>query len=599
MIVADFIIKKLVKFGIEQSFLVTGGAAMFLNNAIGQERKLKKKYCNNEQSAAIAAEVYARIAKKPALLNVTAGPGVLNSLNGVFGAYTDSVPMIVLSGQSKRETSLQFKKIEGLRQLGDQEMKTIEIVKYITKRKYLIKSTKNLSIIINEAYKEAVSGRPGPVWIDVPIDLQSAQLNNKEIKNLKKKFQLRISDKNKNFNASKVFSLINSSTKPLVLVGTGVKISQSKSEFLKFIDLYKIPAVTAWCHDLIESDHPLYIGRQGTIGTRCGNFATQNCDLLIVVGSRLSIRQISYNYKEFAKNAKIIWVDIDKNEFKKNFIKPFLKIETDAKYFFKKMINFKKRKKIKKFSNWLEWCSEIKDKYSPKYEEYKNFSRINPYHFVSELFDMLKSEDIVVCADASATIVPFQIGKIIKNVQLISNSGSASMGYDLPGALGALTANPKARVICLAGDGSIMMNLQDLASLSKYQNRLKIFILNNDGYLSIKQTQKNFFGKEFGASSRSGLDIPNFEKVGKSFGFNSTTLEKKNRTEWSRKLKKIMQNKKISFINVKLALEQEFEPRLKSKKVGKKIFTPELDNMYPFLPKKELDNIRNLAILIK
>jgi acetolactate synthase-1/2/3 large subunit len=596
MIVADFIIKIFVKLGIEQSFLVTGGAAMFLNNAIGKEKGLKKKYCNHEQSAAIAAEVYARIKKKPALLNITAGPGVLNALNGVFGAYTDSVPMIIISGQSKKETSLQFHKISGLRQLGDQELKTIEIVKSITKKNILLRNSKNISKIILEAYNQAISGRPGPVWIDIPIDVQSELLSKKEINILKDKRNF-IQKKNlKKFNVKKVFSLINSSSKPLVLAGTGVKISSSKKELEKFVKLYKIPIVTAWCHDIIKSHNRLYVGRQGTIGTRSGNFATQNCDLLIVIGSRLNIRQVSYNYKSFAKNSKIIWVDIDKNEFKKNFIKPILKIPIDVKIFLEKMIHYGKNNKIRGFKKWLMWCENVKNKYSPKYEDYREFKDINPYHFIYELFENLNDQDIIVCADATATIVPFQIGKIKKNIDLISNSGSASMGYDLPGALGALCATSKRRVICLAGDGSVMMNLQDLTSLKQYQDRLKIFILNNNGYLSIKQTQKNFFGKEYGASPRSGLNFPNFYKVGKSFGFKSFILKKSN--NWKSKLKFILLSQVISFIEVKLATQQQFEPRIKSKKIGKKIYTPQLDDMYPYLPIKELDNIRSTAKII-
>lgn len=597
MNISQYIIKKLANFGIDKAFMVTGGAAMFLNNAIGEEKKIKKIYCHHEQSAAIAAESYSRLKKKPAIVNITAGPGVLNSLNGVFGAYTDSLPMIILSGQAKKETSLQFKKIKFLRQLGDQELKTIEIVKSITKKQFLIKDVKNLSDIISDAYNTAISGRPGPVWIDVPIDVQSYKItfSSRNKKRTIKKLQ---KFKKKKFNIKKVFEMINHSSKPLILAGSGLKISSSEKLLKEFLKSFQIPLVTAWSHDIIETKNKLFIGRQGTIGTRAGNFATQNCDLLIILGSRLNIRQVSYNYKSFAKNAKLIWIDIDKKEFKKNFIKKSYNLNIDVKFFLKEMISFKKKNKIKSFNLWLDWCYKLKKLYTPKYSDYKSYKDINPYHFIHQLFEHIKKNDIIVCADATATIVPFQIGTIKKGVQLVSNSGCASMGYDLPACIGALEANKKLRIICLAGDGSIMMNLQDLAILTKFQNRLKIFILNNDGYLSIKQTQKNFFGQEYGASSNSGLSMPDFKKVGNAFNFRTAVLRKKD-SNWKKKLNYIMNSKKISLVEVKLALEQEFEPRLKSKKINEKIFTPELDDMYPFLPYEELSYIRSSLKKIK
>ncbi len=587
MIVAEFITKKLEKLNLETVFMVTGGASMFLNNYLGKSKKFKKMYCHHEQSASIAAEVYARIKKKPAILNVTAGPGTLNALNGVFGAYTDSIPMIILSGQAKRQTSLQFNKISGLRQLGDQELKTESIVKTIVKKSYVLRNEKNLNKILDKAFEECIYGRPGPVWIDVPIDIQGKYTNEKvrKFKTSKKTF-------NNKINYKKFFNLIENSKKPLILAGTGIKISKSEKIFLKLVNKLKFPVVTAWTHDIINFENKYFIGRQGTIGTRAGNFATQASDLIIVLGSRLNIRQISYNYKCFAKNAKLIWVDIDKAEFKKKFIKKIdLKINCDLNFFIKKTIKLLKRKKIKENIKWLEWCNLLKLNYTPVESNYRNFKEINPYHFISTLFKNLKNDDILICADATATIVPFQIGYTNKNIRMISNSGCASMGYDLPGTLGALIADTKARIICLAGDGSIMMNIQELAILKNFQSRLKIFLLNNDGYLSIKQTQKNFFGKEYGSSSKSGLTFPNFKKLAFSFGFKSIVLNKKT-ANWKKKLKDIMKKKFYSFVEVKLSLEQEFEPRLKSRKVKNRIVTPELDDMFPFLDRSELKNIR-------
>jgi acetolactate synthase-1/2/3 large subunit len=598
MRVADFIAARLTYLGIDTTFLVTGGGAMYLNDAIGANGSLRKIYCHHEQGAAIAAEAYARVALKPALLNVTTGPGSINALNGVFGAYTDSIPMVVVSGQVKRETMLSFTPVEGLRQLGDQEVDIVAMAKPIVKWAHLLREAGDIAKVLDEAFLQAITGKPGPVWLDIPVDLQGETLPS----SFDKLIQLPLDLFTKQYSVSteqinSITTAFKQAKRPVILAGSGIRIAGMAVELLRLAEMLDIPVVTAWTHDIFPNDHRLFAGRPGTIGTRAGNFVVQNSDLVLILGSRLNIRQVSYNWKSFARNAKKIWVDIDKAEFNKPYVNADLTVEADLKVFIPTLQNQLRNIDWKaQHQSWVKWCIDINSRFTPKSTDYPiSVEAINPYHFIEELFTGLKPNDIVVCGDATATIVPFQIGKIRAGMRLFSNSGSASMGYDIPAALGAAIANPKARVICLAGDGSSMMNIQELETISHLGLSVLVFILNNDGYLSIKQTQRNFFKREAGSSSNSGLSFPDFQKLGEAFSFHSVELKKEN---WKNELATFMQSEGPSLCNVFLDLHQEFEPRLKSKMVDGIISTPELDDMHPFMDPAEIAAIRASALNI-
>lgn len=597
--VSDYIIARLNHLGVDTAFLVTGGGSMYLNNSLGKSDSFRKIYCHHEQGAAIAAEAYARVAEKPALLNVTTGPGGINALNGVFGAFTDSIPMIIVSGQVKRETLRHFNSNAGLRQLGDQEVDILSMANGITKYSRLLNTATDIFEVLDCAMREATCGRPGPVWIDVPVDLQGAML---EISDgfVSRPFEYDVQEGVSEAliaHADQVLDMIEAARRPVLFGGSGIRIGKAIREFIAFAEQRRLPLVTAWTHDLVPSDHELFVGRPGTIGTRAGNFIVQNSDLVIILGSRLNVRQVSYNWASFARHAKKIWVDIDPAEFRKPFVRADLEILADTKLFLKILSDrLEMRKKSRCFDAWLQWCQKIRNAYSPQASDYPvSHDRINAYHFVSELFRHLKEGDIVVCGNATATIVPYQIGALKKGMRLISNSGSASMGYDIPAAIGAAVARSGARVICLAGDGSAMMNLQELQTISGLGLNINVFILDNDGYLSIKQTQKNFFGQEAGASSASGLSFPNFLKLGAAFGLKSSRLNKRN---WRHKLENFIASEGPNLCCVELDLKQEFEPRLKSKMLEGVITTPELDDMYPFLPVDELERVRAEAMEI-
>ena len=598
MRVADFIVARLAFLGIDTAFLVTGGGAMYLNDAIGADDSLAKIYCHHEQGASIAAEAYARVALRPALLNVTTGPGSINALNGVFGAFTDSIPMIVVSGQVKRETMLSFIPVAGLRQLGDQEVNIIAMAAPVTKYASLLRSAEAIVEKLDEAFIAAVSGKPGPAWLDVPVDLQGAVLPESIVALVRRPLVM----PEEKFNTgtdqiADVIKALSQSKRPVIFAGSGIRISGMDLKLLELAEALDIPVVTAWTHDIFPNDHHLFAGRPGTIGTRAGNFVVQNADLVLILGSRLNIRQVSYNWKSFARNAKKIWIDIDSSEFNKPYVRSDLAITADLKSFIPTLLDglFAVRWEPV-HSKWVAWCADINQRFTPKPEDYPvSEDAINPYHFIAQLFSELKQNDIVVCGDATATIVPFQIGLIKSGMRLFSNSGSASMGYDIPAALGAAIANPNARIICLAGDGSSMMNIQELETISHLGLNVLVFILNNDGYLSIKQTQRNFFKREAGSSSKSGLSFPDFRKLGEAFSFNSSDLRKEG---WHQNLNDFLAQPGPSLCNVFLDVHQEFEPRLKSKMVDDVITTPELDDMYPFLDPVELAAIRQSAINI-
>ena len=595
MRVADFVAARLAHLGVDTAFLVTGGGAMYLNDAIGANEFLRKVYCHHEQGAAIAAEAYARVALKPALLNVTTGPGSINALNGVFGAFTDSIPMVVISGQVKRETMLSFTPVEGLRQLGDQEVNIVAMAKPIVKWAFLLRNAEEIVQKLDEAFFLAVTGKPGPVWLDIPVDLQGTVLPESFDALVEAPLDLTL----RQFSVSAaqielVVSELRTAKRPVILAGSGIRISGMDTELLELAEQLDIPVVTAWTHDIFPNDHRLFAGRPGTIGTRAGNFVVQSADLLIVLGSRLNIRQVSYNWQSFARNAKKIWVDIDKAEFNKPYVKADITIEADLKTFLPALqVQLQYSQWRAQHHSWVDWCIDINERFTPKAEDYPvSEDAINSYHFIEELFRHLKANDIVVCGDATATIVPFQIGKIKAGMRLFSNSGSASMGYDIPAALGAAVANPQARVICLAGDGSSMMNIQELETISHLGLNVLVFILNNDGYLSIKQTQRNFFKREAGSSSQSGLSFPDFRKLGEAFSFRSIELKKEG---WKNTLAKFRALAGPSLCNTFLDLHQEFEPRLKSKMVNGVISTPELDDMHPFLDPDRIAAIRASA----
>lgn len=586
---SDYVARRLADWGVRHVFLVTGGGAMHLNDSLGTEQRIACIFNHHEQASAMAAECYARIAGMPGVVNVTTGPGGINALNGVFGAWTDSIPLLVLSGQVKRETCMRTAGTNGLRQLGDQEADIVSMVKGITKYSVLVDDPTTIRYHLERAWHLTQSGRPGPCWLDIPIDVQSAQIDETALPGYDPaEDAISLNEQLLRQHCREIIDRIASARRPVILAGTGVRLAGALDEFLDVARALRIPVTTAWTHDLIASNDPLFCGRPGTIGERPGNFTVQNSDVLLVLGSRLNIRQVSYNWKSFAPNAFKIQVDVDASELHKPLVTPDLGVCADLKIFLRLL-----RDELRScgysahHEEWLAWCRERVAKY-PVVQEHQRQPGppLNPYYFMEQLSAMLVPGDTVVCGNASACIIPFQVMQIREGQRLISNSGSASMGYDLPAAIGAAVARGGARVICLAGDGSLQMNVQELQTVSHNRLPVKIVVLNNHGYLSIRSTQKNFFGRLVGEGPASGVSFPDFVKLADAFGLPALRVD---RIENMQLLREALDAPGPALVEVELDPQQEFEPRSRSKQLPDgKIVSPPLEDMYPFLDPEEL-----------
>lgn len=596
--VAEQIADWLVLQGIEQVFTVTGGGAMFLNQALGGHPGLRCTFMHHEQACAMAAEGYARISGKPAVVMLTTGPGSINALNGVYGAYTDSIPMIVISGQVKRETCLSFQDLPNLRQLGDQEGPTVAMAATICKSATLIREPAHVATVLPQAFALAISGRPGPVWIDIPLDVQSSN-ESLCIPDLVMETSHQQTDIESV--CLQVIQQLQQAHRPLILGGTGIRLAGTTESLRQLVEETGIPLATAWTHDLIASDHPLFAGRPGTIGTRAGNFCLQNADVVMVIGSRLNIRQTSYNWDSFGKNAWIVQVDVDAAELAKPGVQANLKVRADAGIFISTLRRLIAQQHMPSFAAWSEWCRDIGVRYHVR-SEHKQLpgAPLNPYLVVDRIFNQMRDDDIVACGNASACILPFQIGHLTANQRMFSNSGSASMGYDLPSALGASFAGEednKRRVICFAGDGSLQMNIQELQTLKTTGRNVVVVVLNNGGYLSIWQTHENFFGRVIGATPASGVEFPDFEAVAKAYGIKAATIRSED--DLSR-MDALLREDGPLLLNVVVDPRQEFVPRIKSRvDENGKFITPELDDMHPFLAPTELKAVSDSAKAIR
>ncbi|OIP34235.1 MAG: hypothetical protein AUK47_18100 [Deltaproteobacteria bacterium CG2_30_63_29] len=594
---ADYIANSLAVHGLHQVFMVTGGGAMHLNDALGHHPNLDVHFFHHEQGAAIAAEGYARVTGRPAVLCVTTGPGGINALNGVFGAWTDSIPMLVISGQVKRSTCMATARTRGLRQLGDQEADAIGFAKGITKFARLVDSPDQIRVVLAEAIHLATSGRPGPCWIDVPIDVQGAQFDPDGLAD-EPSWEVTESNPHLSVQVTSVLQRFQAAERPVLLPGTGVRLAGAKERFERVARRLGVPIALSWTAvDLVSNDDPLYAGRAGTIGDRAGNFAVQNADLILVLGSRLNIRQVSYNWDSFARCAYKIQVDIDPAELEKPTVRPDLAIVSDLDNFLEEMERQLQHSPNdpNQHTKWVAWCRERVLRYPVVEDRHRALTAeglINPYGFIERLFGLLDEQDIVVCGNATASVVPFQAGHIRAGQRVFANSGCASMGYDLPAAIGAAIGRPGRRVICLAGDGSLQMNIQEMQTLAHYGLPVKIFVLNNRGYLSMRITQRNFFGRLTGESPESNISFPDYVRVAQAYQIPASRLSGANYAEG---LEEVLASDGPVLVDVMLDPFQEFEPKLSARQLPDgRITSPALEDLYPFLSREELES--NLLI---
>lgn len=602
MRVADFIARRLADLGARHVFTLTGGGAMFLNDAFAYEGRLTPVYCHHEQACAMAAEGYARMHNRPAIVNVTTGPGGINALNGVYGAYTDSIPMLVVSGQVKRATHLGSTPVPGLRQLGDQEADIAAMARPVCKDVISLFDPQDAPAAIERAWALSQHGRPGPVWVDVPIDVQSADIDPAQCPawdGRLPEIEGRITTaQTLQAAADALLNQIQAAQRPLFFWGTGVRLADQQHTLLALAEALQVPVATGWTHDTIASAHPLFAGRPGSIGTRAGNFVLQSADLLVVLGSRLNIRQTSYSFESFARNARLVQVDIDPAEMRKPTVRPHQAIVADLRDLAPVLLNRVQERGLStppSRTPWLRWIADRRERYplvAPHLRKLRE-ERINPYWFIETLFARARDDDIFVTGNASACIVAFQAGIIRRGTRLFSNSGSASMGYDIPAAVGAAFASPGQRVICLAGDGSAQLNIQELQTIAHYRLPIKIIVLANDGYLSIRSSQQNFFKRTAGESPASGVTLPDYARLGAAYGLPPHRIAGPG---FAQALQAALAEPGPAVIEAMLDGQQGFEPRISSRQLPDgRIVSPSLEDMYPFLPEEELRQVMEFS----
>lgn len=609
--IADFFLKK----GINQVFCVVGGGAMHLNDSFGHNAGYHVLYNHHEQACAIAAEGYARIENKPAIVCVTSGPGAINALNGVVGAYQDSIPMIVLSGQAKSSLTTRKHGLS-LRSLGNQEFDIISALSHAAKYSEMILDKNLIRYYLERAYMEAVTGRMGPVWLDIPLDIQGSYVETEELKGFNQAVPVRdLMDKERlQEEAADVIRRLKEASRPVLYAGCGIRLSGGVSLMLELAHKLNIPVVTCWDSiDLIATDDGCYCGRAGNMGDRAGNFAVQNSDLLICIGTRLNIYQVGFELDLWARAAYVVVNDIDRDELDKPIMRADKKICADASDFMNALLvaadkaekseeavqadsGFENRHLLNGHSVWLNQCQSWKKDYpvvQPRQKEQKGLA--NVYAFMDCISRSLPHNAVTVVANGSASVVGSASYYIKAGDRFIMNCALSSMGYDLPAAIGACVANGRKPTVCIAGDGSIQMNIQELQTIVTNKLPVKIFVINNGGYHQIRLTQNNVFHNGLvGVGPESGdLGFPDFQKLAYAYGIPYSCARSNDELEIT--VRKALESDTFCLCEICVDTQQIYEPKSATKKLPDgRLVSPPLEDLAPFLPREELE--RNMYI---
>ena len=659
--VSNYISGKLTEAGIHQAFMVTGGGAMHLDDALGHQEGLHCIYNHHEQACAIAAEAYARIHNEIAALCVTTGPGGTNAITGVLGGWLDSIPMLVLSGQVRYDTTARWSGT-GIRAMGDQEFDICKSIDCMTKYSEMVIDPMRIRYCLEKALYLAVSGRPGPCWLDIPLNVQGAFVETEDLIGFDPEDYERGGDgcagsgtvhgipedeagkgekrqilpgRVTAQTAREILSRIRAARRPVINAGNGIRIAGAHDIFMKVAEKLGIPVITGWdSEDCIWDAHPLYTGRAGNMGDRAGNFAVQNSDLVLSIGSRLSIRQVGYNYKTWARAAFVIVNDVDCEELKKPSVHVDMAVHADAGDLLErldaeldaifaeegeKLPESISRPGLKQLfeggeglpgMNWSETCRMWKETYpvvQPKHWASGEMEPANVYAAIEAISSRLKENQITVVGNGSACVVGGHGYVIKKGQRFITNSAVAAMGYDLPAAIGAWTASRENHfysqgtdrggedLVLVTGDGSIQMNLQELQTIIHHKMGIKIFLINNGGYHSIRQTQKNFFGEPLiGIGVDSGdLSFPDMEKLAAAYGYPYVKAE--HNRELAEAVEKTLNTEGPVICEIFVSMDQNFEPKSSAKRLPDgTLVSPPLEDMAPFLSDEEMD--RNMII---
>ena len=647
MKVSDYIAQKLVDEGITDAFMVTGGGAMHLDDGLGHQPGLHCYFNHHEQACAIAAEAYARIHNKIAALCVTTGPGGTNAITGVVGGWLDSIPMLVLSGQVRYDTTAHSTGL-GIRAMGDQEFEITKAIDCMTKYSEMVLDPMRIRFCLEKSLYLAQTGRPGPCWLDIPLNVQGAYIETEALLGFDKddyeaggtgwsghgtgcsgcticmmnkiegkpamipsdvsgqgEKRVKLPDPVTVEQAREILKKVREAKRPVINAGNGIRIGKAFDVFARVVKKLGIPVVTGWNSiDCMYDTDPLYVGRAGHMGDRAGNFAVQNSDLLLSLGSRLSIRQVGYNYPTWAREAYVIYNDIDAEELKKPTVHVDMPVHADVKDLLEKLELVLDEEEFDPNGGakdkeavdwWIRRCQEWKEKYPvvlPKHYEAGDDEPANVYAAIKEISRRGEEDQITVVGNGSACVVGGHAYEMKKGQRFISNSAIASMGYDLPAAIGAWVADHTKDIILVTGDGSIQMNLQELQTIVHHHMGIKIFLINNGGYHSIRQTQKNFFGEPLiGIGVDSGdLGFPSMEKLAWAYGFPYVAIH--GNKELGEKVEETLAMDGPVICEVFVTLDQNFEPKSAAKRLPDgTLVSPPLEDLSPFLPDEEMDRI--------
>lgn len=591
--------------------MIVGGGAMHLNDALGHKEGLHCTYNHHEQACAIAAEAYARVNNKIAAVCVTTGPGGTNAITGVVGGWLDSIPMLIISGQVRYDTTARYMEqfTEGykLRSVGDQEFDITKSVAPMCKYAVMVENPAQIRYCLEKAYFLAMTGRRGPSWIDIPVNFQGSFIETDELTGFDPESEGYV-DENPapcTEDIIKVIDKLAKAKRPVVYAGNGIRLSEGYEEFRKTMELLQIPVVTYWDSiDVIEDENPLYAGRAGIMGDRPGNFAVQNSDVILAIGNRLSIRNVGYNWKTWAREAYVIMVDIDPAELRKTTIHVELPICADAKKFLTQLNEqlvaegYSMENPLFQKDNWISQCQNWRKKYPTTQDKHWNEKGegANAYAFIKYLGDRAPKGNLTVVSNGTACVVGHQNYTIQKDGRFLINNAIASMGYGLPAAIGACIAANRTDTICMEGDGSIMMNLQELQTVITNKLPIKLFVINNAGYHSIRQTQNNLFKEhsKIGIGVESGdLSFPDFSMLAPAFGWKY--LSASNNDEMMKMVDTALTLEGPIFCEVFVTIDQIFEPKSATKRLSDGILvSPPLEDLAPFLPREEV--LSNLYI---
>ncbi len=604
--ISDYIADFLTKKGIHTVFTVVGGGAMHLNDSFGHHGSLHCIYQHHEQACSMAAEGYARIDNRMAAVCVTSGPGAVNALNGVAGAYMDSIPMLVFSGQTKTTFTIRYNGL-GLRTFGNQEFDIVSALGKMTKYCEMIVDPGRIRYCLEKAYETAISGRPGPCWLDIPLDVQGAYVDSEELIGYHSEHCVNSSAAAGLYENDilKLVERMHLAQRPVIYAGNGIRLANAAKDFMNLVEKIRIPVVTCWNSiDLIPTESWYYAGRGGIMGDRSGNFAVQNSDLMIAIGSRLNLYQIGYETQTWARAAYKVMVDIDEKELFKPTLHLDLPICMDAGRFIR---SFKKATSVSgyentRFDNWLEQCNAWKKKYPVvNTRHYEQKDAVNIYAFMDQLSRKASAGSVTVVSNGSASVTGSQAYHIEKDQRFIMNCAMSSMGYGLPASIGAAAARNGRDVICIEGDGSIQMNIQELATLAANRLPVKVFIMNNHGYHQIRQTQRNVFPdrKPVGIGPESGdICFPDFSYIAKSYGLAYYKIE--NMEHLADRLEKILSMEGCCICEVLCDIKQGFQPKSATKRLEDgTLVSPPLEDLMPFLPRDELKNNMYIPLVVE